>query len=107
MRIQAIFSENMRKYRKESNLTQEKLAEMCNTDHRYIGQIETGNRCPSLEFVEKIANALKVSPYLLFYDHSDNENKETVELNLEQQLKVKSMLFENFSKICAIIDGKK
>jgi transcriptional regulator with XRE-family HTH domain len=42
----------MKKYRKKAKLTQEKLAELCGTDHRYIGQIETGVRCPSLDYNE-------------------------------------------------------
>ena len=97
----------MRKYRKEAKLTQEKLAELCDTDHRYIGLIETGNRCPSLEYVERIATALNVSPYLLFYDQNDKENDADVVLKVEQKQKLKAMLFENFTKICSIIDGGK
>jgi len=97
----------MRKYRKEAKLTQEKLAEMCDTDHRYIGQIETGTRCPSLEFVEKIATALKISPYLLFYDANSKENDDAIALSMEQKQKLKAMLLENFTKICSAVDGKK
>jgi len=106
MKIQVIFSQNMRKYRKKANLTQEKLAEMCETDHRYIGQIETGARCPSLEYVERIATALNVAPYLLFYDESNNENNELMALSIEQRQKMKAMLFENFSQMCTMIDEK-
>jgi transcriptional regulator with XRE-family HTH domain len=62
---------NMRKIRKRMSLTQEKLAELCDTDPCYIRQIETGRRCPSLPYVEKIAAALGVAPYLLFYDETD------------------------------------
>ena len=85
MGIQAVFAENMRKYRKKAKLTQEKLAEICGTDHRYIGQIETGLRCPSLDFVERIASALNIA-------------------QREQKQKIKILLFENFSRICSIID---
>jgi len=102
MRLQAIFSKNLRKYRKEAKLTQEKLAEKCGTDHRYIGQIETGSRCPSLDYVEKIASALNVEPYLLFFEG----NKESLTLNTEQKQQLKSMLFETFSKMCTALDEK-
>jgi transcriptional regulator with XRE-family HTH domain len=105
MGIQTVFSKNMRKYRKDAKLTQEKLAELCGTDHRYIGQIETGTRCPSLEYVEKIANALNVKPYLLFYEGNNKDKDEILTLSLEQKQQLKSMLFENFSKICSMIDG--
>jgi len=104
VKIQSIFSENMKKYRKKAKLTQEKLAELCETDHRYIGQIETGIRCPSLEYVERIAKALKIAPYCLFYDEPNKENEEYAALKKEQKQKLKALLFENFTQICAMID---
>jgi transcriptional regulator with XRE-family HTH domain len=102
MEIQAVFAENMKKYRKQAKITQEKLAELCDTNHRYIGQIETGRRCPSLEYVERIAEALNIAPYLLFYD--DSNDAESITLRTEQKDKIKSMLSENFSHICSLID---
>ena len=104
MRIQTVFTENMKKYRKEAKLTQEKLAEICGTDHRYIGQIETGVRCPSLEYVERIATALKIAPYHLFYDRTGNEDERLMILKKEQKQKLKAMLFEYFTQICTMID---
>ena len=104
MEIQAVFAENMKKYRKQAKITQEKLAELCNTDHRYIGQIETGRRCPSLEFIGKIAAALNVAPYLLFYDETGADNNGIAALQEEQKQKIKTMLIENTSKICSMID---
>jgi len=106
MGIQAVFSKNMKKYRKKAKLTQEKLAELCNTDHRYIGQIETGVHCPSLEYVERIANALQIAPFCLFYDEFDKENEEFIALTKEQKLKrrLKILLFENFTQMCSVID---
>jgi len=104
MEIQAIFAENMKKYRKQAKITQEKLAELCNTDHRYIGQLETGRRCPSLEFIGKITEALNIAPYRLFYDATDTKNEELAALYEEQKQKIKTMLIENTSKICSMID---
>jgi transcriptional regulator with XRE-family HTH domain len=70
MELQRIFMRNLKKYRKEKGLTQEKLAELCETDPAYIGQLETGRRSPSMVYLEKIARALEIAPYLLFYDES-------------------------------------
>ena len=106
MKIQAVFSRNLRKYRKEAKLTQEKLAEICGTDHKYIGQIETETRCPSLEYVEKIANALQIEPYLLFFDGDNKENNAVPALNIEQKQQLKAILFDYFSKICTEINVK-
>jgi len=104
MEIQTVFAENMKKYRKLAKITQEQLAVLCNTDHRYIGQIETGRRCPSLDFVGKIAVALNVAPYLLFYDETSMGNEGFATLNGEQKQKIKTMLIENVTKICSMID---
>jgi len=104
MELQAVFAENMKKYRKQAKLTQERLAELCDTDHRYIGQIETGRRCPSLEYVGKIAAALNIAPYRLFYDEATAENEGFMALHREQKQKVKTMLIENVTKICSMLD---
>jgi len=66
-----VFVWNMKKYRKKKGFTQEKLAEILNTATSYIGEIEINNGNPSMEMVEKIANALDIEPFRLFVD--DNE----------------------------------
>jgi transcriptional regulator with XRE-family HTH domain len=71
MILQQVFMGNMKKYRKQAGFTQEKLAELCETDPCYIGQLETGRRCPSFALIEKIAAALNIAPHLLFYDPSE------------------------------------
>ena len=66
MDLQEIFISNLKRFRKEQHITQEKLAELCDTETSYIGQIETKKRFPSLTFIEKIASAINIQPYLLF-----------------------------------------
>lgn len=83
MDLQGIFISNLKAIRKEKHITQEKLAELCETDTAYIGQIETRKRFPSLTFVEKIAAALEIEPYLLL--------KNTSNENLAQNEKIKSL----------------
>ncbi|MDR2478162.1 MAG: helix-turn-helix domain-containing protein [Treponema sp.] len=94
----------MKKYRKRAKLTQEKLAELCDTDYRYIGQIETGRRCPSLEYIERIAVALNIAPYRLFYNEAEAGNESITGLHREQKQKLKAMLFDNISYVCSVID---
>ena len=56
----------IREERQKLNLTQEKLAEAINVSTAYIGQIERGRRCPTLDTLICIANTLGVSiDYLL------------------------------------------
>ena len=54
--------------RKEENLTQEALAEKCDTTSRYLSDIENGKCKPSLDMLAKICVALDVSIDSLLYD---------------------------------------
>jgi len=74
MELKNIFIQNLKKYRKTAGISQMELAEKCNTSTSYIGQIEIGNRFPSLAMIEKIARALEVKPYLLFFDEMDSDS---------------------------------
>ena len=76
MDLQDIFISNLKLIRKSKNITQEKLAEMCNTDTAYIGQIETKKRFPRINFIEKIAEALEVDAYLLFKNKSEESSEQ-------------------------------
>lgn len=51
---------NIKRIRRNKNLTQEKLAEMVKVTSKYIQYIESGKRSPSLKSLYKIAKALNV-----------------------------------------------
>ncbi|MBO4509706.1 MAG: helix-turn-helix transcriptional regulator [Spirochaetaceae bacterium] len=89
MDLQEIFISNLKTIRKKQHITQEKLAELCNTDTAYIGQIETKKRFPSINFIEKIAEALNIEPYLLFKNTSDE--------TIEQKQRIKALKSELFN----------
>lgn len=57
--------------RKMQHLSQEELADRCNIHRTYIGSIERGEKSPTLNTVEKIANGLNVDISIIF----DNETK--------------------------------
>ena len=67
MELNQLFIQNLKRWRKEMGLSQKGLAEKCSTSHSYIRQLESGNGYPSFVFIGKIANALKIEPYQLFY----------------------------------------
>lgn len=75
MDLQDTFISNMRRIRREKKITQEKLAELCETDTSYIGQIETKKRCPSFAFIEKIADSLEISADTLFKPEEKRSKK--------------------------------
>lgn len=83
MDLQDIFISNLKRYRKELHLTQEKLAELCNTETSYIGQIETRKRFPSLSFIERLASSLNISAYLLFKPTEVTDSNNYLEIQNE------------------------
>jgi len=86
MQLKDVFVKNLRNFRKERGFTQAEFAEKCDTATSYIGQIEIGNRFPSLELIEKMAKVLKIRPYLLFFIDSDIDTDEQV---LDEQILLK------------------
>jgi len=64
--LRKILGANMKAYRTELGLTQEKLAELVNTATNYIAQIENGKRFPTDTMLEKIATTLQKRPHELF-----------------------------------------
>lgn len=65
MDIVKVFGTNLRRYRKEKGLSQEKFAELCGLHRTYISDIECFQRNISLENIQKIANALEIESYKL------------------------------------------
>lgn len=69
MDILMVFGKNLRKYREEKNISQEKLAEIAGLHRTYISDIERFQRSISLNNVQKIADALEVETYKLFLEN--------------------------------------
>ena len=55
-----LFGENVRKFRRLVNLSQEELAHKADLHRTYIGMIERAEKNITLVNIEKIANALEV-----------------------------------------------
>lgn len=66
MEFQDDFIANLKSYRKEKGVSQEKLAEICDCATGTIGCIECGRTLPSFEMIVNIAAALKIHPADLF-----------------------------------------
>ncbi|GMO70434.1 MAG: hypothetical protein Ta2A_19020 [Treponemataceae bacterium] len=66
MTIQDIFIANLKDYRKLRKISQMQLAGKCDSSQTYIAEIEVGKKFPSLDMIEKIANALDIESYYLF-----------------------------------------
>ena len=66
MTIQELFIVNLKAYRKLRQLSQMRLADLCDSSTGYIGEIEAGKRFPSVSMIERIAGALGVESWHLF-----------------------------------------
>ena len=71
MRLIHVFAVNLKKYRTEQNMSQERLAELAGLHRTYISAVEREQRNISIENIQRISEALKVKPYSLFVEESD------------------------------------
>ena len=71
MNLVKIFGTNVRKYRTEAGLSQEKLAEIADLHRTYVSDIERFQRSISLDNIQKIAEALNVDAYKLLKAEDD------------------------------------
>jgi len=66
--LREIFAYNLKKKRRNCGFSQAKLAEMVNVSTHHIATIETARNYPTLDLVERMANALNIEIYELFTD---------------------------------------
>ena len=72
--LQYTFGKRVREFRAALGVTQAKLAELLNTQQSTISEIEKGEHAPTLETVERIADALK-TPASKFFEKSSPKRK--------------------------------
>ena len=94
MDLTQLFISNLKKWRKLKGLSQEKIAEKCNGAHSYIRQLESGKGHPSFAFIGKMADALRIEPYQLFYDETAEKGQTLLSRYMES---VQTKLLESMS----------
>ena len=72
------FGDAVRQRRLQLGLSQEKLAFRCGSHRNYIGEIERGEKSPSLHIVFALAEGLDISPSELIRMVEDREAKESL-----------------------------
>ena len=71
-----LFGKRIRTLRKAAKLTQERAAEEAHLNSKYLGQIERGEKRPSLDAILSLAKALHVSAASFFYfDREENDER--------------------------------
>lgn len=66
--VRKIVAHNVRRFRKNLNLSQEALGFRCSMPHVYISKVEAGQVSIGIDNIARIAKALKVEPWELLKD---------------------------------------
>lgn len=99
MSLEKIVVDNIKRIRKEKNISQEKLAELCETSTSYIGLMETYKNIPKLSTIERIAEALNVKAIELFQEQEELQPKNSVHKeNIKIAKKIKQKIIDNIER---------
>lgn len=82
--VKRIFAHNLRKIRKERNLTQEQFAEIVETTLKTISDLENEKYLPVSASIDKICQNLNIMPGMLF--QMSDEFVENEKLHLIKQI---------------------
>ena len=81
----SVFGDNLRRIRKERQLSMDALAEKIGTTKQVISRYEKGMRMPKLSMAQQIAQALNVSLYDLMPVQDDSEARPGEKLSIHMQ----------------------
>lgn len=73
-RIAQIIGERIRAIRQNRGISQEQLALRASLNSSYVGQVERGEKSPTVDSLDKIVNALETNFEELFCFKQDNMN---------------------------------
>ena len=101
----------IRYYRTEKKISQEKLSEISSLHPSYIGQLERGEKTPSIETIYKITRGLDMSLTDFFHDFElvTDDCEETYALKAYrlieyQSARTQKKLYNVINEILTIID---
>jgi transcriptional regulator with XRE-family HTH domain len=105
MDIKSIFSYNLKRLRDKQRYTQSELADLINSNSKYIGQIEQKMRFPSPKMIEKLAEALGCRIQELFIENDEMifVNQEGIEIS-DTAREVKYILENTYSQIRKLME---
>ena len=101
MSLERLVIDNIKRIRKEKGISQEKLAEACNTATSYIGLMEIYRNVPKLSTIERIAKALDVDP-LVFFERVNQGPKEKKAELLSKKKQILSVIETQLDKILSL-----
>lgn len=106
MGIRQIFIQNLKYYRKQAGLTQEKLAEIIEMSTSYIGDMEARERFPSAETIDKIAEALNIPVSTLFNERGSPQATQNTFVKIygnSLQEELSKRILKDIEEVCKLI----
>jgi transcriptional regulator with XRE-family HTH domain len=103
MSIKVIFGSNLKYYRKQKGVSQEKLSEKLEITPKHLSAIETGTAFVSAELLEKLIDNLEVPAAALFYTPGQRPDEEILLKKYEEV--VKKTLKNTAEEITARLKG--
>src|SRR5712692_12052458 len=108
-----IVGTRLRTLREERNLSQGDMEKRTGLLRCYISRVENGHTVPSIETLERLASALEIPLYHLFYDGDEppalpylSKRRTTEELVLDEASEKEMRFFEKVKRLLARIDEK-
>ena len=103
-----LFGDRLKKMRKERNLTQEEIGELCEVGKTTISNWENNITQPPFEIVKKLAQYFGVTiDYLLNFSQDDADNMEKLKIALKEagmwDYSMDDMSREDFEKAMKIV----
>jgi len=98
--LREIFAHNLKKKRQNCGFSQAKLAEMVSVSTHHIATIETARNYPTLDLVERMANALNIEIYELFINPLSPQ-EEMEYLYKEVAKNIEQIVSETIEKVLA------
>lgn len=108
-----VIGTRLRKLRDERELSQGDIEERTGLLRCYISRVENGHTIPSIETLERLASALEIPLYQLFYEGDEppplpnlSRRKTTEELVLDEESQREIRFFEKVKRLLARINER-
>jgi XRE family transcriptional regulator, regulator of sulfur utilization len=86
MDSKALFGSRIRSVREAASLSREIVAEKSEINTNYLGEIERGEKWPSIEVIQRLATALSVSPSAFLEFEAEEIDPNALHANLRKIL---------------------
>jgi transcriptional regulator with XRE-family HTH domain len=83
---QALFGSRIRSLREAADISRERAAENADINANYLGEIERGEKWPSIEVIQRLAGALNVSPAAFFEFEGEEKDASALRSKLQELL---------------------